>query len=289
MNILVTGAGGQLGHALKQISGAYDHKCFFTDIHGVGGLPLDVTDAEAVRKAVREMSVDVLINCAGYTDVDGAEADAENAALLNAEVPRILAAAAKEADAVLIHVSTGYVFDGQANTPYDEASMPNPLGVYARTKLEGERAVMDSGCRCLIFRTSWLYSCCGDNFFRTIEQKAADSPALDMAIDLVGTPTYAPDLANAIFWIIDEGKTGMTGLYNFSDEGLCSLYDFAVAVNRGLGYTCDIRPCRTSEHPSSARRPAYSVLDKALFRKTFGYGLPHWEDSLTMCLAEFCR
>ncbi len=288
MNILITGACGQLGRTFRDISGGYDHKFIFTDVSGEEGvIRLDASDPEAVMEMMRKSDVDVIINCAGYTDVNRAESDAEKAHAVNVRVPAVLAAAAKDADVVLIHISTDYVFDGQANTPYRENDVAGPLNVYAKTKLEGDSAVVESGCRHLILRTSWLYSCYGKNFFKTIEDKASMNPEIKVVIDQTGTPTYAYDLAQAILWIVDEGKLGNTGVYNYSDEGVCSWYDFARAIVRGFGYSCAVRPCRTEDYPSPAVRPAYSVLDKSLFKETFGYDVPHWEDSLALCIKEF--
>ena len=288
MNILVTGACGQLGLTLRDLSSGYDHKCVFTDVAADGNvIALDVTDADAVREAVAGNEIDVIINCAGYTDVNRAEDDEAKALLINSEAPAILAGAARENDAVLIHISTDYVFDGNANTPYPEDAPKGPLGVYARTKLDGEQAVTASGCRHIILRTSWMYSCYGKNFFKTIVEKTAGLPSISVVNDQTGTPTYAYDLASAIFLIIDDGKLDRTGVYNYSDEGVCSWYDFAKAINRGLGHMCDVRPCATSDFPSNVRRPAYSVLDKTRFKETFGYEVPHWQDSLDICIAEY--
>ncbi len=288
MNILITGACGQLGRTFRDLSSGYDHNCLFTDVaEGDGVSALDAADAEAVMDFVRGSRVDVIVNCAGYTDVNRAESEEGKAHRINVDAPAALAAAAKETGAVLIHISTDYVFDGEANTPYRETDEPNPLGVYARTKYEGEKAVRESGCRHIIMRTAWLYSCYGKNFFRTIEGRAAESPSLNVVMDQVGTPTYAYDLAQAVFMIIDDGKLDLTGTYHYSNEGVCSWYDFAKAINRGFGYLCDVRPCRTEDYPSPVRRPAYSVLDKSLFRRTFGYEVPHWEDSLQLCINEY--
>lgn len=288
MNILVTGACGQLGLTLRGLSSGYDHKCVFTDVAaGEDVVYLDVTDPKAVREAVAGNEIDVIINCAGYTDVNRAEDEEDKARLINAVAPAVLAGAARENGAVLIHISTDYVFDGNANTPYPEDAPKYPLGAYARTKLEGEQAVLASGCRYIILRTAWMYSCYGKNFFRTIVEKTADLPSISVVNDQTGTPTYAYDLASAIFLMIDDGKLDRTGVYNYSDEGVCSWYDFAKAINRGMGHICDVRPCGTSGFPSKVRRPAYSVLDKTKFKETFGYEVPHWQDSLDLCIAEY--
>ncbi len=288
MNILITGAGGQLGRSMRDVSEGYDHKCFFADLAGgCDVMSLDVTDASAVAEVMDRCDIDVIINCAGYTDVNRAESDEDNAFIVNALAPKVLADAAKASDVVLIHVSTDYVYDGRANVPYRETDAVNPQSAYARTKAAGDRAVAESGCRYIILRTAWLYSCYGRNFFRTIEEKAADSPSVSVVMDQVGTPTYAADLAQAVFSIIDGDMLDRTGVYHYSNEGVCSWYDFAKAINRGLGYLCDVRPCRTSDYPSKVCRPSYSVMDKSLFKRTFGLEIPHWEDSLLMCINEF--
>ncbi len=288
MNILITGANGQLGRTIRDVSRGYGHRCIFTSLNaGEDTAALDVTDADAVRAMMKADAVDVVINCAGYTDVPKAEYEEAEARKLNVDGPSVLASAAKETGAVLIHFSTDYVYDGKANTPYSETCRPNPLNIYAKTKAEGDEVVMNSGCKYLIFRISWLYSCYGNNFFKTIEHKTSTMSSINVVEDQVGTPTYAADIAQAIFLIIDDGKLDRTGLYNYSNEGVCSWYDFAEAINRGFGYTCDIQPCRTCDYPSNVIRPAYSVLEKALFKETFGYEVPHWEDSLAVCIQEF--
>ncbi len=288
MKILVTGANGQLGRTLMDLSAGYDHEFIFTSrTAGAGVLPLDAADASAVAGMMKANAVGVIINCAGYTDVAAAESDAEAAYMSNVHLPAALASAAKDSGAVLIHFSTDYVFDGKAHAPYGENSPANPLSVYAQTKLEGDRAVVESGCEYMIFRTSWLYSCHGKNFFRTIEEKASQSPSVNVVDDQVGTPTYAVDLAEAVLRIIDGGMLDRTGLYNYSNEGECSWYDFAKAISGSFGYGCDVRPCRTDDYPSKVRRPAYSVLDKTLFRETFGIEVPEWESSLDRCVEEF--
>ncbi len=288
MKILVTGANGQLGRTLMDLSVEYGHEFIFTSrTAGSGVMPLDAADASAVTEMMKANAVDVVINCAGYTDVAAAESEVEAAHMLNVHLPAALASAAKETGAVLIHFSTDYVFDGKAHTPYGENSPANPLGVYAKTKLEGDRAVMESGCKYMIFRTSWLYSCHGKNFFKTIGKKVSESQSINVVNDQRGTPTYAVDLAEAVLKIIDGGMLDRTGLYNYSDEGECSWYDFAKAISEGLGYGCDVRPCSTDDYPSKVRRPAYSVLDKTLFKETFKISIPDWRDSLTVCIEEF--
>lgn len=288
MNILVTGASGQLGCSLREISGGYDFDFIFTDVvAGEGVVMLDATDPDAVRRLMREEAVDVVINCAGYTDVNRAEDEEGKAHKLNAELPEVLAAAAKESDALLIHISTDYIFDGKSCVPYREDDEPGPLGAYARTKLAGETAVKESGCRYMIFRTAWMYSSYGSNFMKTMESLTADRPHVNVVIDQTGTPTYAGDLAFAIMYIVENDLLDHTGTYNYTDEGVCTWYDFAKAINREFGYTCDVRPCRSEEFPSKVTRPSYSVLDKSLFKRTFGLEIPHWEDSLRLAVAEY--
>ena len=288
MNILVTGASGQLGRSLQDISGGYDFDFVFTDVEaGRGVVALDATDAAAVDKIMREKKIDVVINCAGYTDVNKAEDEEDEAYRINAELPAVLAAAAKKTDALLMHISTDYIFDGKSSVPYREDDEPGPLGAYARTKLEGEKAVKQSGCRYMIFRTAWMYSSYGKNFMRTMESLTADCPSVSVVVDQTGTPTYAGDLAQAIMRIIENDMLDRVGTYNYTDEGVCTWYDFAKAVNRIGGSTCDVRPCRSEEFPSKVTRPSYSVLDKSLFKKTFETEILHWEDVLEMAIKEY--
>ena len=288
MNILVTGACGQLGCTFRELSRGYDFDFIFTDVvDGDGVVALDATDPAAVDKMVSDHKIDVIVNCAGYTDVARAEDDEEKARLLNAVLPGVLAGAAKKSGAMLMHISTDYVFDGKSCVPYDENDAPGPLGAYARTKLLGEQAVRESGCRHMIFRTAWLYSVYGKNFFKTMEDKTSDQPSVKVVIDQVGTPTYAPDLAHAIIYIIENGLLGHEGTYHYTNEGVCSWYDFAKAINRKFGYLCDVQPCHTSDFPSKVQRPSFSVLDKSLFKKTFGLEIPHWEDSLELAVSEY--
>lgn len=281
MNILVTGADGQLGRELRRVSAGSADRYIFTD-----AAELDITDAEAVDRTVREERADVIVNCAAYTNVDRAEEDEATADLLNHRAVAYLSAAAARYDALLVHVSTDYVFGGEGNLPRREEDPVNPLGVYGRTKLAGERAVADSGCRYLIFRTAWLYSPHGNNFVKTMLRLSAERDRLNVVFDQVGTPTYAGDLACAIFGIVEERKyEGREGVYHFSDEGVCSWYDFAAEIAGYAGHTaCEIRPCHSDEFPSKVKRPAYSVLDKTKIRETFGLRIPHWRESLGRCL-----
>lgn len=281
MNILVTGADGQLGRELRRVTAGSADRYIFTD-----AAELDITDAEAVDRTVREERADVIVNCAAYTNVDRAEEDEATADLLNHRAVAYLSAAAARYDALLVHVSTDYVFGGEGNLPRREEDPVNPLGVYGRTKLAGERAVADSGCRYLIFRTAWLYSPHGNNFVKTMLRLSAERDRLNVVFDQVGTPTYAGDLACAIFGIVEERKyEGREGVYHFSDEGVCSWYDFAAEIAGYAGHTaCEIRPCHSDEFPSKVKRPAYSVLDKTKIKETFGLRIPHWRESLGRCL-----
>lgn len=288
MNVLVTGACGQLGCTFREISQGYDFNFIFTDVVGEEGVAeLDATDPAAVGRMMEQNEIDLIINCAGYTDVNRAEDEEDKAYLLNAELPRVLAEAAKKVGAVLIHISTDYVFDGKSCVPYKETDEPSPLGAYARTKLEGEKAVRESGCRHIILRTAWLYSVYGKNFFKTMEGMTSNLPSVKVVIDQVGTPTYAYDLAFAVIYIMDKGLLGHEGTYHYTNEGVCSWYDFAKSINRKFGYLCDVQPCHTSDFPSKVQRPSFSVLDKSLFKKTFGLEIPHWEDSLELAVSEY--
>ena len=286
MKILVTGALGQLGREISKLADSTEHTYIYTDVRAHEGVAeLDVTDAEAVNAAVQ--GVDVIVNCAAYTDVNKAESDAEAAHKVNALAPAVLAEAAKAAGAMLIHVSTDYVFDGQANVPYTEDSVRNPLGVYGRTKMEGEDAIIKSGCRHLIFRTSWLYSTTGKNFFLTMSELTASKPELKVVVDQVGTPTYAYDLAYLITYIIEENLLDRNGVYNYSGEGVCSWYDFATEICSLMGHTCRIVPCRSEEYPTPAERPHYSVLDKSKVKRDFGIEIPYWRQSLAMAVLDY--
>ncbi len=285
MNILVTGANGQLGRTFRDLSVEYGHEFIFTSRNAAPETePLDVTDAAAVEKILKARSVDVIINCAGYTDVARAESEPDKAFMLNVHAPAALASAAKSQGATIIHISTDYVYDGTASVPYREADAPNPQSVYARTKLEGDISIINSGARYMIFRTSWLYSNHGKNFFKTISKKASEHPAINVVNNQFGTPTYAVDLARAILGIIDNGQLDMNGIYNYSNEGECSWFDFAKAIVDESGYDCEVLPCSTSDYPSPVKRPAYSVLDKALFKQTFNQTIPSWRASLAQCL-----
>lgn len=286
LNILITGARGQLGSSLRQLGSVSPNNYLATDV-----AELDITDAGAVLQTVKEQRIDVIVNCAAYTNVERAEEDEPTADLLNHKAAAYLAAAAKETGATLIHVSTDYVFDGTAHLPYTEDAPTAPLGVYGRTKLAGERAVAESGCKYLTFRTAWLYSEYGNNFLKTMLRLTAEKERLNVVFDQAGTPTYAGDLAMTIFSIVEGGYfAGNEGLYHFSNEGVASWYDFAAEIAAAAGHDkCRIRPCRTAEFPTKAARPAYSVLDKSKIKETFGLEIPHWRESMLYCLKNMLR
>lgn len=278
---------GQLGRSFRRTMALSDHRCVYTDVRdGDGVAALDITDPEAVAAAVRENSIDVIVNCAAYTNVNKAEEEEDLAYRINALAPGILAKAAKETGALLIHVSTDYVFDGTGHVPYTEDMPVSPLSAYGRTKQAGEQMIMDSGCRYMIFRTAWLYSTFGGNFVQTIYDKTASQPTVNVVSDQIGTPTYAQDLADLLAAIIEEDKLDRTGIYHFTDEGVCSWYDFAKEICDISGHLCDVRPCRTSDYPSKTKRPHYSVLDKTKVKETFGMEIPHWKDSLRFCIRQ---
>ena len=282
MTILVTGANGQLGTHIRLSSIQSKHQYLFTDVDG-----LDITDKVAVKQFVRNHQIEVVINCAAYTDVNRAENEQDVADRVNHLAAGYLAEAMAETEGLLVHISTDYVFGGNLNnTPCSENETPNPIGVYGRTKLLGEQAIAATGCRCLLLRTSWLYSEYGKNFCKTMLALTATKPTLNVVFDQVGTPTYAGDLAMAIVAILEKGLVvGKEGLYHYSNEGVCSWYDFAKEIASQSGHIeCDIQPCHSDEYPSPVVRPSYSVLDKTKFKRTFGLKVPYWKDSLTVCL-----
>ncbi|MBR5103900.1 MAG: dTDP-4-dehydrorhamnose reductase [Bacteroidales bacterium] len=286
MKVLVTGGLGQLGREISKLTASSEHTYIYTDVRADGDVVrLDITDSAAVGALVQD--VDVIVNCAAYTDVNKAESDADAAYKVNALAPAVLAEAAKAAGAMLIHVSTDYVFDGESNVPYTEDAPKNPLGVYGRTKLAGENAIIASGCRHLIFRTSWLYSNSGKNFFLTMAELTASKPEVKVVEDQVGTPTYAYDLAYLITYIIEENLLDRNGVYNYSGEGVCSWYDFATEICSQLGHICCVIPCRTEDYPSPVKRPHYSVLDKTKVKADFGLEIPYWRQSLAMAVKEY--
>lgn len=296
MNILITGANGQLGNEMRLVSKAFSHTFVFTDVveaEGVETTLLDITDLEAVRSIVRERDVQCIVNCAAYTNVDKAESDEAFCRVLNADAPRNLAQAMKEVGGLLVHVSTDYVFGGDPyNTPCKEDQKGTPTGVYGRTKLEGEQHILATGCDYVILRTAWLYSEFGRNFVKTMLNLTATKPQLKVVFDQAGTPTYAYDLAQAIHTVLEDyvqeqPQQGYSknGIYHFSNEGVCSWYDFTKVIAALSGHTeCDIQPCHSHEFPSPVIRPAYSVLDKTKIKETFGIRIPYWMDSLKVCL-----
>ena len=282
MNILVTGANGQLGNEMRIVSRESADNYIFTDV-----AELDITSLDAVRAMVAAHDVKVIINCAAYTNVDKAEEETALCELLNATAVENLAVAMKEVDGLLVHVSTDYVFGGDPyNTPCTEDKKGTPTGVYGLSKLHGEQNIRRVGCHHLIIRTAWLYSEYGRNFVKTMLALTASKPRLNVVFDQVGTPTYAYDLAAAIFDIVENRKyTGNDGIYHYSNEGVCSWYDFTKMIAEYAGNTtCDIQPCHSNEFPSKVVRPAYSVLDKTKIKTTFGLSVPYWTDSLKVCL-----
>jgi len=281
VNILLTGSNGQLGTHFRLLAPQSQHRWLFTDV-----AELDITSREAVDAFVAQNNIQLIVNCAAYTNVDRAESEEDLALKINAEAVSHLAQAMKRADGTLIHVSTDYVFGGmQNNTPCREDQPSNPTGAYGRTKLAGEQAAVQ--CRSLVFRTAWLYSEYGKNFLLTMLALTATKPQLNVVFDQAGTPTYAGDLARAIFNIIEDGSyRDHPGIYHYSNEGVCSWFDFTKEIARQSGHTqCDIRPCHSDEFPSPVKRPAYSVLDKTKFKHTFHTTVPYWTDSLACCLA----
>lgn len=295
MKILVTGANGQLGNEMRIVAKDSKDQYIFTDVVEVEGKEttiLDITNLDAIRKLVKENNVKVIVNCAAYTNVDKAETDQDFCELLNAKAPENLAIAMKEAGGLLVHISTDYVFGGDPyNTPCKEDQKGTPTGVYGLTKLHGEQNIQKSGVDYLIFRTAWLYSEFGKNFLKTMLNLTVTKPQLKVVFDQVGTPTYAYDLATAIFDIIENRKyKGNTGIYHYSNEGVCSWYDFTKLIAEIAGNTgCDILPCHSEEFPSPVKRPAFSVLDKTKVKETFGIKVPYWTDSLKICMNKILK
>lgn len=305
MNILVTGANGQLGNEIRLVSKSSSDKYIFTDVvdaPGVETTKLDITDIEAIRSMVKENAIDIIINCAAWTNVDGAEAPEKYPIVekLNAEAPGNLARVMAETGGTLFHISTDYVFGNDPyNVPCKEDQKGTPSGVYGLTKLHGEQKIKESGCHYVIIRTAWLYSEFGKNFLKTMLNLSSTKPALKVVFDQAGTPTYALDLANVILTIIEKLKTtenpaALYGIYHYSNEGVCSWFDFtkmiaSYAASKGIPQyqacaTCDIQPCHSDEFPSPVKRPAYSVLDKTKIKETFGISIPYWVDSMKTCI-----
>ena len=279
MNILVTGANGQLGNEMQVLAREnLQHTYFFTDVQ-----ELDICDEQAVYAYVSEHKIDIIVNCAAYTAVDKAEDNVELCDKLNNIAPGYLARAAQANGAAMIQVSTDYVFDGTAHIPYTEEEPTCPASVYGSTKLAGEQNVMDHCEKAMVIRTAWLYSIYGNNFVKTIIRLGQERDSLGVIFDQIGTPTYANDLAQAIFAAINKGV--VRGIYHFSDEGVCSWYDFTIAIHRLAGIaSCKVKPLHTADYPAKAPRPHYSVLDKTKIKDTFGIEIPHWEESLKRCI-----
>ena len=291
MNILVTGANGQLGNEMQIVSKNSKDKYIFTDVCD-GYEKLDITDLDAIRRMVAENDVKCIINCAAWTNVDKAETAGDIVETLNATAPENLAKAMKEVGGLLVHISTDYVFGGDPyNTPCREDQKGTPTGVYGLTKLHGEQKIQAVGGHYIIIRTAWLYSEFGHNFVKTMLNLTATKPQLKVVFDQTGTPTYAGDLAEAIFDIIDNRKfDNHDGVYHFSNEGVCSWYDFTKKIAELAGHdSCDIQPCHSNEFPSPVTRPAYSVLDKTKIKETFGLKIPYWVDSLKKCEANLLK
>lgn len=286
MNILVTGANGQLGREMQAVTRESKDHYIFTDVCE-GYTHLDITSADDIRQMVRQNQVKCVINCAAWTNVDAAETAGDIVERLNATAPGYLAEVMAEVGGLLVHVSTDYVFGAEPyNTPCREDQQGTPTGVYGQTKLHGEQLIKRSGADHIIIRTAWLYSEFGHNFVKTMMSLTASKPQLNVVFDQCGTPTYALDLAAAIFDIVENRKyVGHSGVYHYSNEGVCSWYDFAVNIARLAGNTdCDIRPCHSDEFPSPVKRPAYSVLDKTKIKRVFGLDIPYWTDSLRQCM-----
>lgn len=281
MNILITGCNGQLGNEMQLLEKVNpQHQYFNTDV-----AQLDITNPEAIEEFVSNNAIDIIVNCAAFTAVDKAESSQELCHLLNAKAPEYLAAAIAKRGGYLVQVSTDYVFDGTNHTPYteDEATCPN--SVYGSTKLEGEKLAMAACANTMIIRTAWLYSTFGNNFVKTMIRLGQEKPELGVIFDQIGTPTYAGDLATAIMAAINHGI--VPGIYHFSNEGVISWYDFTKAIHRIAGITsCHVKPLHTTEYPTPAARPHYSVLDKTKIKQTYGIEIPYWEESLEKCVAK---
>ena len=281
MNILITGCNGQLGNEMQLLEKVNpQHTYFNTDV-----AELDITDREAILQFVNENQVDGIVNCAAYTAVDKAESNEQLCDLLNRVAPGYLAEAVEQRGGWLIQISTDYVFDGTNHTPYVESDPVCPNSVYGRTKLAGEQAAQQACSRTMIIRTAWLYSTFGNNFVKTMIRLGKEKPELGVIFDQIGTPTYARDLAVAIFSAINQGVN--PGVYHFSNEGVISWYDFTKAIHRIAGITtCHVRPLHTSEYPTPAARPHYSVLDKTKIKQTYDLEIPYWEESLRECISQ---
>ena len=290
MDVLVTGAKGQLGQEIKKISlnnqFSVEYKFLYTDVYSEPGTDeLDITDLSSVRSYVKNNKINFVINCAAYTAVDKAESEPQKAELINKTGPSNLANVCSEFDIPLIHISTDFVFDGQKKKPYVETDTPNPLSVYGKTKLEGEQEIVKLAKTFIIIRTSWLYSEFGNNFVKTILRLAKEKKELKIVSDQIGTPTYAQDLASVILDIIPKIKNGTKEIFNYSNDGVASWYNFASAIINIKNISCNVISIQTKDYPTVAVRPAYSVLDKTKIKRTFDIKIPEWQDSLKRCLA----
>ena len=287
MNVLVTGSNGQLGTELRRLALDSPHHFIFTDINSLPGVEtvyLDISDRASIDIIAESEKVDIIVNCAAYTDVERAESEIDMAMLLNHQAVENLAGAAASRDAALIHISTDYVFSGEGNLPIREDAVPAPKGVYGSTKLAGEKALQKSACRSVIVRTSWLYSPYGRNFVKTMRSLMRSGRELKVVYDQLGCPTYAADLADALMHIIHGPRIEGNTIYHYSDEGAVSWYDFAQAIRELSGYDCRVVPCLTCEYPTKARRPHYSVLDKSAIKRAYRLEIPYWRDSLARCI-----
>ena len=279
MNVLITGANGQLGNEMRVVAKQYTEVDFvFTDVE-----ELNICNADEVDSFVKNLLPDYIVNCAAYTAVDKAETDIDLCRAINCDAVKNLGIAAQKYQAKIIHVSTDYVFDGTSNIPYTETMPTNPQTIYGKTKLEGEKALLSVCNASFIIRTSWLYSSFGNNFVKTMLRLGNERDSLNVVFDQVGTPTYAADLANAI-WEIITSKSTDYGVYHFSNEGVCSWYDFTTAIFRLTNTNCQVFPIESSEYPTKTPRPFYSVLNKRKIKSTFAVSIPHWEVSLQKCL-----
>ena len=287
MNVLVTGSNGQLGTELRRLALDSPHHFIFTDINSLPGVEtvyLDISDRASIDIIAESEKVDLIVNCAAYTDVERAESEIDMAMLLNHQAVENLAGAAASRDAALIHISTDYIFSGEGNLPIREDAVPAPKGVYGSTKLAGEKALQKSACRSVIVRTSWLYSPYGRNFVKTMRSLMRSGRELKVVYDQLGCPTYAADLADALMHIIHGPRIEGNTIYHYSDEGAVSWYDFAQAIRELSGYDCRVVPCLTGEYPTKARRPHYSVLDKSAIKRAYRLEIPYWRDSLARCI-----
>ena len=282
--ILVTGANGQLGNSIRVLTGQYPQYNFlFTDVD-----TLDITDPAAVKAAVKDNQVNYIINCAAYTAVDKAEDNEELCRRLNSFAVCVLGEAAREAGAKMIHISTDYVFSGTGYRPYKETDGTRPVSVYGRTKLAGEEGLMEVCPDAVIIRTAWLYSEFGSNFVKTVLRLGKERDELGFVFDQIGTPTYAGDLAAIILSVVtaDEKGAFVPGIYHYSNEGVCSWYDFTVKILQIAGIDCRIRPIETKDYPTKAVRPPYSVLNKSKIKEIYGVAIPLWEASLRVCMGK---